>query len=422
MNYARYLTRVSAARQHSAIRVLTAFVQENPSIITMAGGMPNPQTFPILEATLKLRDGKTIDMDAKAMRLALQYSGTKGLPPLLKTLTELQCKVHNPPTYNAENHPGPMDVIVTSGSQDGLCKVFESMVSEGDNVLLEHPAYSGTLAIVKPLLSNAIPVESDINGLNPASLRQALSKWSPSDARRPGSDAPRLLYLVPNGGNPTGAGLTLERKKEIYKIAQDYDLIILEDDPYFYLQFSKPYVPSLLSMDTDGRVVRFDSFSKLVSSGMRVGFVTGPRPLLERLELHMQCSVMHCSGVSQMMLYKVLEDWGIDGFLKHAENTAELYKRKRDQCLAAMEKHLKGLAEWTVPSGGMFVWIKLHVEDSNTLITVKAKEKGILFVPGSVFMLDSSQPSPYIRASYSNCTEEQMDTAFQRLAEILQEA
>lgn len=92
---------------------------------------------------------------------------------------------------------------------------------------------------VKPLLSNAIPVESDINGLNPASLRQALSKWSPSDARRPGSDTPRLLYLVPNGGNPTGAGLTLERKKEIYKIAQDYDLIILEDDPYFYLQFSK---------------------------------------------------------------------------------------------------------------------------------------------------------------------------------------
>lgn len=95
---------------------------------------------------------------------------------------------------------------------------------------------------VKPLLSNAIPVESDINGLNPASLRQALSKWSPSDARRPGSDAPRLLYLVPNGGNPTGAGLTLERKKEIYKIAQDYDLIILEDDPYFYLQFSKVMV------------------------------------------------------------------------------------------------------------------------------------------------------------------------------------
>lgn len=88
-------------------------------------------------------------------------------------------------------------------------------------------------------MSNAIPVESDINGLNPASLRQALAKWSPSDARSPGSDAPRLLYLVPNGGNPTGVGLTLERKKEIYKIAQDYDLIILEDDPYFYLQFSK---------------------------------------------------------------------------------------------------------------------------------------------------------------------------------------
>lgn len=130
MDYKRFLTVSSLKREDNYMRkvsedfVNAAFVQENPSIITMAGGMPNPQTFPILEATLKLRDGKTIDMDAKDMKLALQYSGTKGLPPLLKTLTELQCKVHNPPTYKAENHPGPMDVIVTSGSQDGLCKVL----------------------------------------------------------------------------------------------------------------------------------------------------------------------------------------------------------------------------------------------------------------------------------------------------------
>nr|XP_022329260.1 kynurenine/alpha-aminoadipate aminotransferase, mitochondrial-like isoform X3 [Crassostrea virginica] len=427
MAYTRFLTERSLKRKKNYVRrmleivVNASIVQENPSIITMAGGMPNPQTFPIQEVSLKLKNGKRIDLDEKTTRIALQYSGTKGLPPLVNMLTELQCRIHNPPTYKAEGHPGPLDLIVTSGSQDGLCKVFESMVNPDDKVLIEHPTYSGTLAIVKPLTSKAIPVESDIDGLNPASLRQALSPWSPSDATRPGSDIPKVLYLVPNGGNPTGAGLTLDRKKEIYKIAQDYNLIIMEDDPYFYLQFTKPYVPSFLSMDTDGRVVRFDSFSKLVSSGMRLGFVTGPKPLLERLELHMQCSVMHASGLSQMALYKVLEDWGIEGFLKHAETTAELYKTKRDQCLAIMEKHLKGLAEWTVPSGGMFVWVKLHVEDSHKLITVRAREKGVLFVPGSVFMMDSSKPSPYIRASYSNCTEEQMDTAFQRLAEILQE-
>lgn len=421
MNYARYLTKISAARTHSAIRILSAIVQENPSLITMAGGMPNPQTFPLLDASLTLRDGTKIDLDAKAMKSALQYLPTKGFPPLVNFLHDLQYKVHNPPTYEAVDHPGQMDVLVTTGSQDGLCKAFEAMVTENDKVLVEHPAYSGTLAIVKPLTSNLIPVESDINGLNPSSLRQALSRWSPDEARQPGSDAPKLLYLVPNGGNPTGAGLTLERKKEIYKIAQEYDLIILEDDPYFYLQFTKPFVPSFLSMDKDGRVVRFDSFSKIISSGMRLGFVTGPRPLLERLELHQQCSVMHANGISQIILHKILENWGLEGFFKQTENTVEFYKNKRDQCLKAMEKHLSGLAEWSVPSGGMFVWIKLNVEDSYKLVTVKAREKEVLFVPGSVFMLDSTKPCPYIRASYSNCTEEDMNTAFQRLAEILRE-
>ncbi|XP_061181725.1 kynurenine/alpha-aminoadipate aminotransferase, mitochondrial-like isoform X2 [Saccostrea echinata] len=421
MNYAKYITRISAARRHSAIRILSAIVQENPSLITMAGGMPNPQTFPLLDASLTLRDGTKIDLDAKAMKTALQYLPTKGFQPLINFINDLQFKIHNPPTYKADDHPGQMDVIITTGSQDGLCKAFEAMVTENDNILVELPAYSGTLAIVKPITSNIIPVESDMNGLNPSSLRQALSRWSPSEARKPGSDAPKLLYLVPNGGNPTGVGLTLDRKKEIYKIAQEYDLIILEDDPYFYLQFTKPFVPSFLSMDTDGRVVRFDSFSKIISSGMRLGFVTGPQPLVERLELHSQCSVMHASGISQMILHKILENWGLEGFLKHTENTVEFYKNKRDQCLKTMEKHLSGLAEWSVPSGGMFVWIRLNVEDSYKLVTVKARKKEVLFVPGNVFMLDNTKPCPYIRASYSNCTEEQMDIAFQRLAEILRE-
>ncbi|XP_048758464.1 kynurenine/alpha-aminoadipate aminotransferase, mitochondrial-like isoform X1 [Ostrea edulis] len=427
MDYNKFLTTASLKRENNFMRltankvVFASIMHENPTLISMAGGMPNPQTFPLLDASLKLRDGTTIEVDAKSMKIALQYLGTKGLPPLIDFVNEIQYKVHNPPTYRAVDHPGQMETIITCGSQDGLCKVIESMVAENDSILVEHPAYPGTLAIAKPLTSNIIPVDSDNDGLNPSSLRQALSRWSPSEARKLGSGAPKFLYVVPNGGNPTGTGLTIERKKEIYKISQEYDLIILEDDPYFYLQFRKPYVPSFLSLDVDGRVVRCDSFSKLISSGMRLGFVTGPRPLLERLELHMQCSVMHASGIAQMILFKVLENWGLDGFLRHAENTAEFYKTKRDQCLAAMEKHLSGLAQWSVPSGGMFVWIKLNAKDTYKLVTIKAREKDVLFVPGNVFMLDSTKPCAYIRASYSSCTEEQMNTAFSRLAELLRE-
>lgn len=422
MNYTRFLNSLSLARKPSPIRILTAILNESsPEMISMAGGMPNTQTFPIVEASFKLRDGTVLELDQNIMNKGLQYAPTPGLPDLVQWINGLQSRVHNPPTYNDKSHQGQMECLVTCGSQDGLCKAFEALVSEGDNVLLEHPTYSGTLAIVGPMAANLIPVNSDSHGLDPSHLRKTLSRWSPSDLSTPGSGVPKILYCIPNGGNPTGTSLSLERKKEIYKIAQEYDLLILEDDPYFYIQFTKPYIPSLLSMDVDGRVLRFDSMSKLLSSGMRIGVLTGPKPIVDRVNLHMQCSVMHASGLSKVFLIKLFEHWGHDGFLEHAEKTAAFYEMKRDLCLKSAEKHLKGLAEWSLPTGGMFLWLKLNVKDTKKMIEVKAREKNVLFVPGSAFMIDQTQPCSYIRASYSTATPEEMDLAFKRLADLIRE-
>lgn len=422
MNYTRYLNRLSLARKPSPIRILTIILQQSsPDMISMAGGMPNPETFPIAEASFKLKDGTLIELDQKIMNQALQYAPTPGLTSLVDWMKVLQSKIHNPPTYNDDNHEGKMELLITNGSQDGLCKSFEALVSEGDNVLLDHPSYPGTLAILGPLNANLLPVNSDSQGLDPSHLRKVLSRWNPSDASRPGSGIPRLLYCIPNGGNPTGSSLNLERKKEIYKIAQEYDLLIMEDDPYFYIQFTKPYIPSFLSLDVDGRVLRFDSMSKLMSSGMRIGVLTGPKAIVDRINLHMQCSVMHASGLSQVFLIKLFENWGYEGFLQHAEKTATFYEMKRDQCLEAAEKHLKGLAEWSVPTGGMFLWLKLNIKDTKKMIEVKAKAKNVLFVPGNVFMIDDTQPCSYIRSSYSIATPEQMDLAFQRLATLIRD-
>lgn len=422
MNYTRFLNRLSLARKPSPIRILTAILQQSsPDMISMAGGMPNPQTFPFTEASFKLRDGTVIDVDQTLMNQGLQYSQTPGIPSLLEWISGLQSKVHNPPTYKNDRHVGKMECLITNGSQDGLCKVFEALVTEGDKILIEQPSYPGTLAITGPLKADLLAVNSDDQGMDPGHLRKVLSRWSLSDASRPDSGVPKLLYCIPNGGNPTGSCLTLERKKEIYRIAQEYDLMIMEDDPYFYIQFTKPYIPSLLSMDVDGRVIRFDSMSKLMSSGMRIGVLTGPKPIVDRVQLHMQCSVMHASGLSQVVLIKLFQQWGYAGFLEHAEKTAAFYEMKRDQCLSAAEKHLKGLAEWSVPTGGMFLWLKLKVKDTKRMIEVKAKEKNVLFVPGSVFMIDDTQPCSYVRASYSTATPEQMDLAFQRLAELIKD-
>ncbi|XP_052774425.1 kynurenine/alpha-aminoadipate aminotransferase, mitochondrial-like [Mya arenaria] len=419
MNYARFLNKISQARQPSPIRVLTAILQQSPpSMISMAGGMPNVGTFPIESASFKLVDGSSLEMDSKLMKQALQYCPTPGVPDLIKWLKGLQEKQHNIADQFSAGHT---DLLVTNGSQDGICKAFEALVSPGDNVLIETPSYPGTLAVVKPMDCKLIPVQSDSCGLNPNDLSNIMSKWSPSDAQDDKSDIPKVLYLIPNGGNPTGHGLTMERKKEIYSLAQKYNLIVLEDDPYFYLQFSKPYVSSLLSMDVDGRVVRFDSFSKLISSGMRIGTVTGPKPVLDRISLHMQASVMHASSLSQVVLCRILEQWGYEGFDQHVDKVTDFYRQKKDQCIRAADKHLKGLAEWSEPSGGMFLWLKLSVPDTYELITVKAREREVLFVPGSAFTMDDTHPSQHVRASYSTCSEEQMNTAFERLAGLIRE-
>jgi len=258
--------------------------------------------------------------------------------------------------------------------------------------------------------------------MNPESLEEILSQWSPEDAENPHSDIPKVLIVIPNASNPSGSTLPLERRKKIYAIAQKYYLLIVEDDPYFYLQFSKPYLPSFLSMDVDGRVLRSDSFSKILSSGLRVGFLTGPKALLQRLTLHMQVSVMHCSAMSQMMILSFLRQHGHHGFLQHVDRVTDFYRSQRDLAVAAAQAHLQGLAEWSEPKGGMFLWIRVPgLTDTKAMIEEKAMAKEVLLVPGCVFEVNEVAPSQHLRAAFSVATGQQIDVAFQRLKLLIQE-
>ncbi|XP_071951457.1 kynurenine/alpha-aminoadipate aminotransferase, mitochondrial-like isoform X2 [Antedon mediterranea] len=422
MNYLRFLNSISRARKPSPLRVLAELINKSPpTMITMANGYPNSDLFPFEEANIKMKDGSTINIDSKAMGQALQYSSTSGLPDLNQWLLKLQDHLHQPPT-RASNGENQIQLTVTNGSQHALCTACEMLLSAGDNVLVGSPLYSGASAMLKPLGVNLIPVETDGDGLRVDSLKKALSKWSPDNINS-SLDAPKVLYLVPNGDNPTGGGLPLDRKRQIYEIAQQYNFIILEDDPYYFLQFNKPKVPSFLSLDVDGRVLRFDSFSKVLSAGLRIGFVTGPQALLQRINYHLMASVLHTSGMSQMFVYKLLETWGMERFLKHTQTVSDFYESRRDTFLRAAEKHLTGLAEWSTPRGGMFIWFRLlGVDDTYDLITKKAVEKEVLFVPGISFCTDDSKPSPYVRACYSVATDEQMDEGLKRLANLIIEA
>lgn len=410
------MTAVSAARKPSAIRMLTELQQRSPpTMISLAGGAPNPNTFPFLSASFRLKDGQTLDFDEALMKRALQYSASNGIPELLTWMKKLQKDLHNPPS--------PMDMCVTTGSQEGLCKVFEMLVNPGDNVLLDAPTYSGTLAALHPLGCNLINVSSDQHGMIPAALKEVLSRWDPSEVHKPGSTAPKILYTIPNGGNPTGASMTTQRKQEVYELARQYDMLIIEDDPYYFLQFEKPWAPTFLSMDVDGRILRTDSFSKILSSGLRIGFVTGPKPLVDRVVLHIQASTMHTSTFTQLMVSQLLHSWGQDGFLRHIDGVIEFYRKQRNAMISSADKWLKDVAEWHAPSAGMFLWIKLKgIADTQQLIMEKALEKEVLLVPGGVFMINSSDPCPYVRAAFSLSTPEQIDEAFRRLSSLIKEA
>jgi kynurenine/2-aminoadipate aminotransferase len=296
------------------------------------------------------------------------------------------------------------------------------LLEPGDSALVEEPAYSGTLTCIRPLGAKLLPVATDHHGMNPASLRSVLSKFPKHSHRPEKSSTPKFLYTVPNGCNPTGASMTLKRKKEVYQIAREYDILIVEDDPYFYLQYSKPRLPSYLSMDTDGRVLRLDSFSKILSAGLRIGFVTGPQPLIERIVLHQMVSSNHPAVLAQIMVSELLGRWGIAGFERHANRLAQFYQKQKQYTAAACEKYLTGLAEWSEPAAGMFLWIKLlGVGDTKKLIEEKALDNNVSLIPGCAFMIDDKKPTPYVRASFSLAKPEQIDEGFRRLSELVKE-
>jgi len=260
-----------------------------------------------------------------------------------------------------------------------------------------------------------VTVRSDKQGLIPDSLRETLE-----DYRKSKFDAPKILYIQPNHNNPTAVTLPVDRRREIYKIAQEFDLLIIEDDPYFLLTFNEPFPPSILSMDVDGRVIRLDSFSKVMAAGMRIGFVSGAWPFIERLIFHMYVGPMECPSFSQAIVFELLQRWGVENFLKHSRTVARFYQSQCEKLLNAADKHLTGLAEWTKPQGGMFIWMRaLGVDDTSAMITEKALQKQIVLAPGNFFMFDSDKPTPYMRASYSNVDESKMDEGFRRLADLI---
>ncbi|XP_066974732.1 kynurenine/alpha-aminoadipate aminotransferase, mitochondrial-like [Macrobrachium rosenbergii] len=418
MDYTRFMNGVTKNRKATILRDLFNLqLQGGDDWVYVIGGLPNESVFPVKEGQFTMADGRKITLDENAMKECLQYGPSGGYPPLVKQLEAMVKKHHNPPRWSERK------LMTINGAQDGLGATIEMMMNEGDFVLVEKPAYSCYLSLVQSYSPRILTMETDEKGLIPSSLRAALSRWNPEEMSKAHKDVPKFMYTNPTGNNPTGTILPTERRREIYDICCQYNLIIIEDDPYYFQQYtSEEYPPTFLGLDTECRVIRLDSFSKTFGGGLRVGFAVGPKPLIEKLIFHQQASTQHVSNLSQVTLHHILNAWGDDGYERHLEMVKEFYWKRRDAVIACAEKHLSELCEWNVPAGGLFLWLKVkNIPDVWDMIMKKAAAKKVVLVPGNGFMPDSSKPCPYVRVAFSHTPTEKIEEAFRRFAEMIRE-
>ncbi|XP_043273669.1 kynurenine/alpha-aminoadipate aminotransferase, mitochondrial-like [Venturia canescens] len=410
MDYARFYSERSSRRQENLIRRFAEMRFANPEAISLAAGMPNPETFPVAAISIVYPDNIVKNLSGPELNAALQYGSSQGYAPLLTKYREFQKRIHNPPVKD-------VDVIFMPGSQEGFCKLVDLFLNDGEPIMVQTPTYTATLGAIRPMDPEFIGIPQDKDGVIPEEIEKICG-----DRVRLKKPLPKLLYVNPTGANPTGTVLTYERKVRIYELAKKYDFLIIEDDPYYFLHFMDKLPLSFLSIDTEGRVIRLDSFSKVISAGVRLGAVTARKEILDKLTMNVENSVLHASSLSQMLILQLFNAWSIERFEQHFREIQKFYREKRDLMLAGVEKHLSGIAQWSVPNAGMFLWVKVPcVENTLKLTLEKLAPMGVFVVPGNAFNWDSKERDENMRFSYSFASADDIEKALSIISKVIRE-
>jgi 2-aminoadipate transaminase len=362
-------------------------VTERPGIISFAGGLPSPRTFPVREFAAAC--DKVLREDGSA---ALQYAASEGYGPLREIVAAmLPWKVD------------PAQVLITTGSQQGLDLVAKILIDAGSRILVETPTYLGALQAFTPMEPEVLSVASDAQGVLVDDLAGKFDG---------GAAAPRFLYVLPNFQNPTGRTMTEDRRAALSSRAAELGLPLVEDNPYGDLWFDTPPPLPLAARNPEG-CVYLGSFSKVLAPGLRLGFLVAPNALYPKLLQAKQAADLHSPGFNQRMIADVMKD----GFLgRHVPTIRALYKSQRDAMLSALQREMKGLdVQWNTPDGGMFLWVRLPQGMNAIELLPRAVEKGVAFVPGAPFY--ASQPDMRcLRLSFVTASVRQIDIGIAALA------
>ncbi|EHK22741.1 uncharacterized protein TRIVIDRAFT_28899 [Trichoderma virens Gv29-8] len=388
-----YMSTESTSRTGSTLKNAAKHLS-NPEVISLGGGIPLSDYFPFEEVILRpssldnLNDGEKTSSQTTLhatkhdiadgtseydLSVALNYCQGSGSAQFMRWIVEHTEILHDPPYADWQ-------CSMTVGNTSAFDMCLRMLTKPGDCVLADKYTYSSAVETAMPLGVKFIGVDMDREGMLPDSLDEILETWNPekhNNARKPS-----VLYAIPTGQNPTGTTQSFQRRKAIYKVAQKHNLIILEDDPYYFLQmdeyvdgasaseihspveFLKKLVPSYLRLDVDGRVMRMDSFSKVIIPGARLGWITAPEQLIERYKRHSDVSTQSPAGLSQLMFFKLLDEhWGHEGYTRWLMHLRKQYTMRRDFIVSACERYLpKHIVSWEPTNAGMFQWLKVDWE------------------------------------------------------------
>ena len=381
--------------QPSAIREIFK-VLGDPSIISFAGGNPDPSTFPADKMAVI-----AAELFEKQPSAALQYSVTEGYPALREKIANRLKTKFNIGTDNDS-------LLVLTGGQQGIDLTCKVLCNEDDVVICEEPSFIGALNAFRTYKTRLRGVPMDDDGMNTDALEEVLK----SEPRA------KLIYTIPTFQNPMGVTMALEKRKKVYELAKKYSVVILEDNPYGELRFAGEDLPSIKSFDTDGIVVYCGSFSKILSPGMRMGFVSAPAEIAAKMTVGKQVTDVHSNIFFQMLVNRFLEEYDID---EHIAKIRVLYKEKCEKMISCLEKNLPEGCSITHPQGGLFIWCKLPESiDANVFSKELVKEK-LAVVPGSAFLTDESAKTSCIRLNYSMPTLEQIEKGTEILGRCIRE-
>ncbi len=382
--------------QPSVIREILKFTSD-PEVISLAAGNPAPEAFPVKEIA-----GITARLLAENPINALQYSVTEGYTPLRSRLKERMKKAD----CFDENSD---ELIITSGAQQAnelACKV---LLNEGDTLFCEAPSFIGSLNAFKSYNVNLVGIPMEEDGMKLDALEEALRT----------ANKPKLIYIIPNFQNPTGLCTSLEKRKAIYELAKKYGVMILEDNPYGDIRFAGKNIPSIKTMDKDGIVIYSRTFSKTLAPGLRVGYVSAPKPVVQKMVVCKQVSDVHTNIMAQMICDEYLKNYDMDA---HLEEIRAIYRHKCGLMLDEIDRNFSKKITVTKPEGGLFIWATLpEGSDMMGFCNTAVQKYKVAVVPGTAFLIHETDKTSSFRLNFSTPTDEQLIKGCEILGKLSKE-